>query len=72
MKEEKNEKAATKKVTITELKRYLPLQPPSNGPKLPDKIIHYMASPKFSNMSIVEQRAIKNKYEVAYRNYYAI
>lgn len=72
MKEENKEEATAKKVTITELKRYLPLQPPSSGPKLPDKIIQYMASPKFSNMSIIEQRAIKNKYETVYRNYYAI
>jgi hypothetical protein len=59
-------------MTLYELKRYMPIQPPNCEPKLPENIIEYMSSSKFSNLSAVEQKVIKNKYKDIYRNYYQI
>lgn len=60
------------KLTLTELKRFLPLQQPTCPPSLPPKILQYLFSPSFSNLSLSEQKNIENKYQIAYRHYYGI
>ncbi len=47
------------KLTITELQRYLPLQPPTSASDLPENIKRYLASSSFNNFSLKEQSKIR-------------
>ena len=61
-----------KKITLTELQRYLPLFPPKDPFSYPERIKRYMLSPSFSNLSSSEQSSIEKNYKKVYRNYYKI
>lgn len=60
------------KLTLTELQRYLPLQPPSASSEFPESVKRYLGSSSFNNYSLKEQAKIKEDFKVAYRNYYSI
>jgi hypothetical protein len=60
------------KLTITELQRYLPLQPPASNGDLPENIKKYLGSSSFNNFSLKEQSKIRESLRVAYRNYYPL
>ena len=61
-----------KKLTLTELKRYLPMAPPEGGNTYPEPTLRYLASPAYNNLSVTEQTLIDDKYRTAYRNYYSL
>lgn len=65
-------KEPKKKITVTDVKRYLPVSPPSFSPTLPSNIARYLKSQNFSNLSITEQNIIVDKYQTVYRNYYSV
>ena len=60
------------KLTLTELKRYLPLKPPASGPDLPESIKRYLGSSSFNNFSLKEQSKIRESLKVAYKNFYSL
>lgn len=60
------------KLTLTELQRYLPLQPPNASTQFPESVKRYLGSSSFNNYSLKEQAKIRADFKVAYRNYYAI
>lgn len=60
------------KLTLTELQRYLPLQPPTTPTQFPENVKRYLGSSSFNNYSLKEQAKIKADFKVAYRNYYSI